>query len=67
MGKGMLEVAKAAPQGHALAAIIEHYLSAGARRIRQEQVGFSRVLGPELARKPLSVRKGIEASLEALP
>jgi len=64
MGKGMLEVAKAAPEGHALRAIIEHYLSP--RHANSPGMGcVLAALGPELARKPLSVRKRIEASQEA--
>ena len=60
----MLEVAKSAPEGQALRAIIEYYLSA--RHANSPGMGcvFS-ALGPELARKPLSVRKRIEASREA--
>ena len=64
MGRGMLEVGKSAPEGHALQAIIEHYLSPG----HANSPGMGCVLaalGPELARKPLSVRKRIEASQEA--
>jgi TetR/AcrR family transcriptional repressor of nem operon len=64
MGRGMLEVAKSAPEGQALRAIIERYLSAG----HANSPGLGCVvaaLGPELARKPLSVRKRIEASREA--
>ena len=61
MGKGMLEVAKAAPEGQALRAIIEHYLSP--RHANSPGMGcVLAALGPELARKPLSVRKRIEAS-----
>jgi TetR/AcrR family transcriptional regulator, transcriptional repressor for nem operon len=64
MGKGMLEVAKSAPEGHALQAIIEHYLSP--RHANSPGMGcVLAALGPELARKPLSVRKRIEASQEA--
>ena len=64
MGSGMLKIAKSAPEGQALRAIIEHYLSA--RHANSPGMGcvFS-VLGPEVARKPLSVRKRIEASREA--
>ncbi len=64
MGRGMLEVAKSAPEGQALRAIIEHYLST--RHANSPGTGcvFS-ALGPELARKPASVRRRIEASLEA--
>jgi len=64
MGRDMLEVAKSAPEGQALRAIIEHYLSA--RHANSPGTGcVISALGPELARKPLSVRKRIEASLEA--
>ena len=63
-GTGMVEVAKSAPQGQALRAIIERYLSVG--HANSPGSGCVRAaLGPELARKPLSVRKRIEASLEA--
>ena len=63
-GRGMVEVAKSAPEGQALRAIIERYLSAG----HANSMGSGCVraaLGPELARKPLSVRRRIEAALEA--
>ena len=64
MGKGMLEVARAAPEGRALQAIIEHYLSP--RHASSPGMGcVLAALGPELARKPLSVRKRIEASQES--
>jgi TetR/AcrR family transcriptional repressor of nem operon len=64
MAKGLLEVAKAAPEGRALRAIIEHYLSP--RHADSPGTGcVLSALGPELARKPLPVRKRIEASLEA--
>src|SRR5499427_717088 len=64
MGTGMLEAAKSAPEGQALRAIIERYLSTG----HANSPGMGCVLaalGPELARKPLSVRKRIEALREA--
>jgi TetR/AcrR family transcriptional repressor of nem operon len=64
MGRGMVEAAKAAPEGKALRAIIERYLSVG----HANSVGTGCVLstlGPEFARKPLSVRRRIEASQEA--
>jgi TetR/AcrR family transcriptional regulator, transcriptional repressor for nem operon len=64
MGRGMREVAKSAPEGRALRAIIERYLSEG----HANSPGMGCVvaaLGPELARKPLSVRKRIEALTEA--
>ena len=63
MGRGMLEVAKSAPERQGLRAIIERYLSPQ----HASSPGTGCVLsamGPELARKPLSVRKRIEASLE---
>jgi TetR/AcrR family transcriptional regulator, transcriptional repressor for nem operon len=64
MGNGMLEVAKSAPEGKALRAIIERYLSP--RHANSPGMGcVLAALGPELARKPLSVRKRIEVSREA--
>jgi TetR/AcrR family transcriptional regulator, transcriptional repressor for nem operon len=63
-GAGMVEVAKAAPEGQALRAIIERYLSVG--HANSTGSGCVRAaLGPELARKPLAVRKRIEALLAA--
>jgi TetR/AcrR family transcriptional repressor of nem operon len=63
-GRGMVEVAKSAPEGQALRAIIERYLSTA--HANSLGTGCVRAaLGPELARKPLSVRKRVEASLEA--
>jgi TetR/AcrR family transcriptional regulator, transcriptional repressor for nem operon len=63
-GRGMVEVAKSAPEGEALRAIIERYLSVG--HANSPGSGCVRAsLGPEFARKPLSVRKRIEALLEA--
>jgi TetR/AcrR family transcriptional regulator, transcriptional repressor for nem operon len=64
MGRGMLEVAKSAPEGQALRAMIEHYLST--RHANSPGAGcVVAALGPELARKPLAVRKRIEALQEA--
>ena len=64
MGNGMVEVAKSAPQGQALRAMIERYLSS--RHASSPGSGcVLSALGPELARKPLPVRKRIEASLDA--
>ena len=64
MGRGMVEVAKSAPEGQALQAMIEYYLSA--RHANSPGTGcVLSALAPEFARKPLSVRKRIEASLEA--
>src|SRR5246127_3434684 len=64
MGSGMLEAAKSAPEGQALRAIIERYLSPGHANSPGMGCVFA-ALGPELARKPLSVRKRIEAVREA--
>jgi TetR/AcrR family transcriptional regulator, transcriptional repressor for nem operon len=64
MGKALEEVAKSAPEGQALRALIEHYLSAGHANSPGRGCVIS-ALGPELARKPLSVRKRIESLLEA--
>jgi len=64
MGAGMVKVANAAPDGQALQAMIEHYLSP--RHASSPGMGcVVSALGPELARKPLAVRKRIEASREA--
>ena len=63
-GRGMEEVAKAAPEGQALRAIIERYLSVG--HANSPGSGCVRAaLGPELARKPLAVRQRIEVLLDA--
>jgi TetR/AcrR family transcriptional repressor of nem operon len=63
-GKSMVEVAKYAPKGQALRAIIEHYLSSG--HANSPGTGCVRAaLGPELARKPVGVRRRIEPSLDA--
>ena len=63
-GRGMVDVAKSAPEGQALRAIIERYLSTG--HANSPGSGCVRAaLGPELARKPLAVRKRIEVLLEA--
>jgi TetR/AcrR family transcriptional repressor of nem operon len=63
MGSAMLKVARSAPEGQALRAIIEHYLSA--RHASSPGSGcVLSALGPELARKPAGVRRRIEAALE---
>ena len=63
-GRGMEEVARAAPAGHGMRAIIERYLSVG--HANSPGSGCVRAaLGPELARKPLAVRQRIEALLDA--
>src|SRR5215471_20958340 len=62
MGRGMVEAAKSAPEGQALRTMIERYLST--RHANSPGMGcVVAALGPELARKPVSVRKRIEASL----
>jgi TetR/AcrR family transcriptional repressor of nem operon len=64
MGRGMVDAAKSAPKGQALRAMIERYLSV--RHANSPGTGcVLAALAPELARKPLSVRKRIEASLDA--
>ena len=64
MGRGMVEAAESAPEGQAMRAIIECYLSA--RHADSPGSGcVLSALGPELARKPLYVRKRIEAAREA--
>jgi TetR/AcrR family transcriptional repressor of nem operon len=64
MGSGMLEIAKSAPEGQALRAMIEHYLST--RHANSLGTGcVLSALAPELARKTVGVRRRIEASLEA--
>jgi TetR/AcrR family transcriptional repressor of nem operon len=63
MGRSMVEVAVSAPEGQALRAMIERYLSI--RHANSPGTGcVLSALGPELARKPLAVRKRIEAALD---
>jgi TetR/AcrR family transcriptional repressor of nem operon len=64
MGRGMAEFAESAPEGQALRAMIERYLSAGHANSPGSGCVLS-ALAPEFARKPLRVRKRIEASMEA--
>lgn len=64
MGRGVVEATRFVPERQALRVIIERYLSPG----HASSPGTGCVLaalGPELARKPLSVRKRIEALLDA--
>ena len=64
MGRGMVEVANSAPQGQALRAMIERYLSV--RHANSPGAGcVLAALAPEIARKPPAVRKRIEAHLDA--
>ena len=63
-GGSLIEVARTVPEGQALRAIIERYLSVG--HANSPGSGCVRAaLGPELARKPLAVRRKIETLLEA--
>jgi TetR/AcrR family transcriptional regulator, transcriptional repressor for nem operon len=63
-GRAMEEAANSAPKGQALRAIIERYLSV--EHANSPGSGCVRAaLGPEFARRPVSVRKRIEALLEA--
>ena len=64
MGNQMVETASAAPEGQALRAIIERYLSMPHANSPGAGCVIS-ALGPELGRKPLAVRKRIEALLDA--
>jgi TetR/AcrR family transcriptional repressor of nem operon len=64
MGRGTLEAVKSAPEGQALRAIIERYLSTGHANSPGSGCVLA-ALGPELARKPVAVRKRIEVLLEA--
>jgi TetR/AcrR family transcriptional repressor of nem operon len=64
MGTGMAETAKSVPEGQALRAIIERYLSLGHANSPGTGCVLS-ALAPELARKSLSVRKRIEVAQEA--
>ena len=62
-GRGMEQAAKAAPEGQALRAIVERYLSV--EHANSPGSGCVRAaLGPELARKPAAVRRRIMALLE---
>ena len=64
MGRGMVEAANSAPEGKALRVMIERYLSV--RHANSPGAGcVLAALAPELARKPLSVRKRIEAYMDA--
>jgi len=63
-GNSMVEVARSAPAGEAVRAMIERYLSVA--HANSAGMGCVRAaLGPELARKPVAVRRRIEGLLEA--
>ena len=64
MGNGMVEAAKSAPEGRALQAMIERYLSV--QHAKSPGTGcVLAALAPEVARMPASARKQIEAHLNA--
>ncbi|MBS1802718.1 MAG: TetR/AcrR family transcriptional regulator [Acidobacteria bacterium] len=63
-GRSMEEVARAAPEGQGMRAIVERYLSSG--HANAPGSGCVRAaLGPEMARKPVAVRRRIEMLLRA--
>src|SRR4051794_11963315 len=63
-GRNMEEIAKSAPEGQGLRVIVERYLSVGHANLPGS--GCVRAaLGPELARKPVVVRRRIEVLLRA--
>src|ERR1700753_2734565 len=64
MAESMERAARSAPEGHALRAMIERYLSVAHANSPGTGCVLS-ALAPELARKPLAVRKRIEAALDA--
>jgi TetR/AcrR family transcriptional repressor of nem operon len=62
LGDRMVAVAKAAPKGAELRAVIEHYLSA--RHLNAPGVGCPlAALGSEIARQPVEVRRRINRSM----
>lgn len=64
MGDGMVAAAESAPRGQGLRAMIERYLSTQHANAPGTGCVVS-ALGSELARKPLAVRRKVEASLDA--
>jgi TetR/AcrR family transcriptional repressor of nem operon len=64
MGNGMIEAAEAAPEGHALRAMIERYLSVAHANSPGKGCVLS-ALAPEFARKPAGVRRRIEMLQDA--
>jgi len=63
-GRSMEKLAKSVPEGQALRAIIERYLSM--EHANSPGSGCVRAaLGPEIARKPVAVRRRIEVLLRA--
>ncbi|HEX3372902.1 MAG TPA: TetR/AcrR family transcriptional regulator [Edaphobacter sp.] len=64
MGTGMEKAARSAPEGQELRAMIERYLSVAHANSPGTGCVLS-ALAPELARKPISVRRRIEALQES--
>ena len=64
MGEGMERAARSAPEGHAVRAMIERYLSVAHANSPGTGCVLS-ALAPELARKPVSVRRRIEMLQDA--
>ena len=64
MGNGMVETAKSAPEGQALRAMIERYLSVRHANSPGSGCVFS-ALAPEFARKHVGLRRRIEAVQDA--
>ena len=64
MGEGMERAARSAPEGHALQAMIERYLSVAHANSPGTGCVLS-ALAPEFARKPVSVRRRIEMLQDA--
>ena len=64
MGAGMENAARSAPEGQALRAMIERYLSVGHANSPGTGCVLS-ALAPEFARKPVGVRRRVEALQEA--
>jgi TetR/AcrR family transcriptional regulator, transcriptional repressor for nem operon len=63
-GRDMVKAAESAPEGQGLRAVIERYLSVA--HANAPGMGCVRAaMGPELARKPIAVRRRIELLLEA--
>ena len=63
LGDRLVAVAKAAPKGAELRAVIEHYLSA--KHLNAPGTGCPlAALAPEIARQPLKVRKRINQSMQ---
>jgi TetR/AcrR family transcriptional repressor of nem operon len=64
LGDRLAAVAKAAPKGDELRAVIEFYLSAGHLNDPGNGCPLA-ALGPEIARQPMEIRKRINQSMQA--